>query len=51
MGCNRSEKPTGLALQRQEEHCETPAIAAATALLALFYRICRLFPVKRQVVH
>lgn len=26
------------------------AIAAATALLALFYRFCRLFPVKRQVV-
>lgn len=26
------------------------AIAAATALLALLYRICRLFPVKRQVV-
>ena len=26
------------------------AVAAATTLLALFYRICRLFPVKRQVV-
>ena len=26
------------------------AIAAATALLALLYRFCRLFPVKRQVV-
>lgn len=26
------------------------AVAVATTLLALFYRICRLFPVKRQVV-